>query len=376
MAASGTPPIQRRRIVLVALHFSEYAYLCAQALGLRYEVLLILDSAAAIGELGRLPAETSGLRIKFIDRAQTLPGLWKNLRDVSDFIHAFGPELIHFQEVATPLGVLLALRHRRLPMVLTVHDPRPHSGDDHYSLSQIRQRSTLALFRRLSDAAITHGELLREQLEADNPRLRGRVSSVPHGPLGGPLATQPSEPGNFLFFGRVHRYKGLGYFVEAIEQLHASGHKVKGVIAGRGPDLEPYRARIQGHPAFDLHERFIRDDELPGFFGRAHAVVLPYTDGTQSGVAAMALGYGRAVVSTRVGSVQEMVRDGDNGILVPPCDAKALTDALRRIVQEPATAHAMGERSYALGQGELSWARNAEISGQAYSQAIAQRGRA
>ncbi|MBY0237366.1 MAG: glycosyltransferase family 4 protein, partial [Burkholderiaceae bacterium] len=121
---------------------------------------------------------------------------------------------------------------------------------------------------------------------------------------------------------------------------------------------------------------FIRDDELPGFFGRAHAVVLPYTDGTQSGVAAMALGYGRAVVSTRVGSVQEMVRDGDNGILVPPCDAKALTEALRRIVKEPALAQAMGERSYALGQRELSWARNAEISSQAYSQAIAKRGRA
>jgi len=53
-----------------------------------------------------------------------------------------------------------------------------------------------------------------------------------------------------------------------------------------------------------------------------------------------------------------------------------LTEALRQIVKEPATAYAMGERSYALGQGELSWARNAEISGQAYSQAIAQRGRA
>lgn len=231
------------------------------------------------------------------------------------------------------------------------------------------------MFRRLCDVAITHGSLLLEQLENDIQRLKGKVFSVPHGPLGGPKYGSASEAGYFLFFGRVQKYKGLGYFVDAIEFLHSKGFKVKGVIAGRGPDLEPYRSRIAAHPAFELNERFIREDELPGFFGRAQAVVLPYTDGTQSGVAAMALGFGRAVVSTRVGSVQEMVRDGDNGILVPPCDADALTSALRRLLNEPGLAQAMGERSYALGQGEMSWARNAEISAQAYAKAIALRGR-
>lgn len=362
---------RKLKVVLFALHFAEYVWELAQALALDHEVLLLIDAAAAKRELGALPtALPAGLTLQPVEVKKSIAGLRSSLRECVGWVEAFQPDVLHFQEVATPLGLLVAWRLRRFPMVLTIHDPTPHSGDDGWSLSQIRQRLTLWLFRRSCDAAISHGQVLSADIVAGRPALVGRVFSVPHGPLGGPAQRQAPETGRFLFFGRIQKYKGLAYFVEAVRALHAQGLPVRGVIAGRGPDLAPLRPLIEGHPAFELHEGFIPESELPALFGAAQAVVLPYTDGTQSGVAAMALGFGRAVVSTRVGAVQEMVREGENGLLVPPRDAAALAAALRRLIETPELAQQMAERSLALGQGDLSWRRNAQISAEAYRRAI------
>ncbi|MEL4180635.1 glycosyltransferase family 4 protein [Roseateles sp. PN1] len=364
------------RVALVALHFSEYSLNLALALARNNKVLLVLSEENARAEIAaeRL-VDSPNLQIALVETARSFSGVFSCAKEISSIVRQFKPNILHCQE-AIQIGLLLAMfRLRGYPLAVTSHDPTPHSGDEVWSLSTFRRLAALRFWRSQADVLLTHGEVLAAQLLTAYPKSAGRIFSVPHGPLGGLRSTDQSVSGNFLFFGRVQKYKGLVFFMEAIERLHAEGLEVKGVIAGRGPDLEPYRSRVSAHPAFELNERFIREEELPGFFGRAQAVVLPYTDGTQSGVAAMALGYGRAVVSTRVGSVQEMVRDGDNGILVPPCDVNALTNALRRIIKEPATAYAMGERSYALGQGELSWARNAEISGQAYAKALSLRAR-
>lgn len=255
-------------------------------------------------------------------------------------------------------------------MVVTVHDPVPHSGEGIQSFKSLRHDLSQRLMRRLADVAITHGAALVQSLELQYPHLRSSTYSVPHGPLGGPPAVNDAERGTFLFFGRIHPYKGLGNFVSAIRKLHDQGLPVRGVIAGRGEDLARHRALIEGHPAFELHERYIAHDELPGLFGRAQAVVLPYIDGTQSGVGAMALGFGRAIIATRVGALQEMVRDGDNGLLVAPGDADALATAMARLMASPDEAACMGRRSVELGQTDLSWQRNAQVTLQAYEAAI------
>jgi glycosyltransferase involved in cell wall biosynthesis len=49
-----------------------------------------------------------------------------------------------------------------------------------------------------------------------------------------------------------------------------------------------------------------------------------------------ALAAGNAVITTRFGSVEELVRDGETGILVPPRDPPALAAAIRRLAADPA----------------------------------------
>jgi glycosyltransferase involved in cell wall biosynthesis len=59
---------------------------------------------------------------------------------------------------------------------------------------------------------------------------------------------------------------------------------------------------------------------------------------------------GLAIVASDVGSVPEAVHDNETGLLVPPGDAQALADALRRLLADEATRSALGERGRALAR--------------------------
>jgi glycosyltransferase involved in cell wall biosynthesis len=361
------------KIAFLALHFSEYAVRLGEQLRKEANVLLMCETVNAREELGPdfiSKVGGAGNSLAFITRNSSFFGVVRNSNELVRNVLKFCPDVIHFQEASVNFVPLSILRLKSFPLTITIHDPLPHSGAGGRSLNSLRHDFNRRLLRRLADSAITHGEALVKNVERQYPWLRGRSYSVPHGPLGGPPLDISPAIGTFLFFGRIQAYKGLGYFVAAIRKLHDQGLPVRGVIAGRGEDLARHRALIDGHPAFELHERYIAHDELPDLFGRAQAVVLPYVDGTQSGVAAMALGFGRAIIATRVGALQDMVRDGDNGLLVPAGDADALAAAMARLMAAPDEAARMGKRSVELGQADLSWQRNAEITLQAYDAAL------
>lgn len=63
---------------------------------------------------------------------------------------------------------------------------------------------------------------------------------------------------------------------------------------------------------------------------------------------------GRAIIATEVPGCREVVRDGDNGYLVPPRDARALAEAVKRLAADPEKCAAMGVRSRALVAEGLS----------------------
>ena len=66
----------------------------------------------------------------------------------------------------------------------------------------------------------------------------------------------------------------------------------------------------------------------------ADAVVLPYLEATQSGVAQIALGFEKPVIATSVGGMAETIADGQTGLIVPPGDNAALSAAILRYFQE------------------------------------------
>jgi glycosyltransferase involved in cell wall biosynthesis len=102
-----------------------------------------------------------------------------------------------------------------------------------------------------------------------------------------------------------------------------------------------------------LDLRYAPTGELPAIFARASLVVLPYRSATGCGPLQLAFGAGRPVVGSAVGGIAEAVRDGVDGILVPPGDPLALAAALCRAL-EPTTLAAL-TRGAAEAAGRFSW---------------------
>ena len=77
-----------------------------------------------------------------------------------------------------------------------------------------------------------------------------------------------------------------------------------------------------------IHDRYVPHEELPTYFGAADLVVQPYLSASGSGVCQLACGFNRPVIATRVGSLPEVIEDGENGRLVPPGDIRGLASAI------------------------------------------------
>jgi glycosyltransferase involved in cell wall biosynthesis len=65
------------------------------------------------------------------------------------------------------------------------------------------------------------------------------------------------------------------------------------------------------------------------------------------------------LVSTRVGAIPEIVRDGETGFLIPPGDALALTSALRRLICDVALRRTLGEQAARMAQADHDAGANA-----------------
>ncbi len=84
---------------------------------------------------------------------------------------------------------------------------------------------------------------------------------------------------------------------------------------------------------------------VPGVLRAADAFVLASRNEGLSNAVVEALASGLPVVATRVGGHDEVIRDGEDGILVPPSDGRALVDALGRVMGDPATAARLAARA-------------------------------
>jgi glycosyltransferase involved in cell wall biosynthesis len=140
-----------------------------------------------------------------------------------------------------------------------------------------------------------------------------------------------------LFFGFVRRYKGLRHLLNALpavrEQL-----PVKMLVVGEfWEDARPYHDLVRQldlNDAVQFYSEYVPNEQLAVYFSAADVVVLPYLEATQSGVAQIALGFETPVIATSVGGMPETIEDGKTGLIVPPADSAALSNAILKYFQD------------------------------------------
>jgi glycosyltransferase involved in cell wall biosynthesis len=149
------------------------------------------------------------------------------------------------------------------------------------------------------------------------------------------------------YVGRLRRVKGLTVLVDAWHALGPGG-AARLTIAGEGPLRGELQARIEHLALGDGVTLAGEVSDVPAVLRQADVYVQPsFVEGMPNSVLE-AMAAGLPIVATRVSGNEDLVEDGENGLLVPPGDPAALAAAIRRLVDDPALASRMGERSRAL----------------------------
>lgn len=362
------------RVLLVSYWFIEYCILLANALSERIELALVLPEKLIKMHRDLLDKRIKALPVEKYGRFS--PRQLVHISTIKHLVETVRPQVVHVQ-VNGHLRFFLAYPTRwrqDFGIVATVHDPIPHLGE-----SSSTKKIANWIVRKRADLLIVHGENLKRRLISQLGYPPERIRVMPMGSLrldtlcnstSSGLQLAHSTGPVVLFFGRIRRYKGLDYLIMAEPEVRRSFPNVKFVIAGTGDSLGPYLRFIKNIEHFEIHNEYISPEKMSSLFQRATVVVLPYVDGSQSGLIPLAYSFGKPVVVTDVGSLGEMVEGYRTGLVVPPRDAKSLAVAIKTLIADPEFASQCGQRGKIKVQTEYSWDLIAERTVEVYRDCV------
>ena len=296
----------------------------------------------------------------------------------ADFLNFNGNDLVCLQHEYGIYGgiagahILSFLRKLKMPLVTTLHTVL-REPDSH-------QRAVLEEISILSDRLIVMSEQAAEMLRDVYAVPAEKIDVIPHGVPDLPF----TDPNYFkdtlgvegksvlLTFVLLSPNKGIENVIRSLPCILAKYPDVVYIVSGathphlRKREGERYResllslAKDLGVAAnLILSNRFVSSEELIQHVGAADIYITPYRHEAQvvSGTLAIALGAGKAIISTPYWHAKELLADG-RGVIVPFEDPSAISEAVLHLLNNEAERHAMRKRAYIYSRG-TTWPKTA-----------------
>jgi sugar transferase (PEP-CTERM/EpsH1 system associated) len=200
-------------------------------------------------------------------------------------------------------------------------------------------------------------------------------------PVGGPQRDHLPEgflPPDGVLIGTVGRLAAvkdqrtlLAAFAHLNDRLPAMRDRLRLVLVGDGPLFEELEAQARAL-GIDRQLWMAGDrEDVPVLLTSMDIFVLPSLAEGISNTILEAMASALPVIATSTGGNPELVREGDNGHLVPVGDAEALAARLQQLIQDPATARGMGLRGRARIEREFNWDRTVDRYLSIYDEVLA-----
>jgi phosphatidyl-myo-inositol alpha-mannosyltransferase len=268
-----------------------------------------------------------------------------------------GYDLLHVHEPLSPSVGLLAVAQagRSLPVVGTFHANLGRS---------VALAAAGPLLGRAYDRLAGRIAVSASARDTWQGRFGGTMAVVPNGvapeffagpqPLDGWKDAGPTV----LFVGRLERRKGLAYLVRAFLRLKPAFPRLRLLVVGRDDRhaRDKAMAMVPARLRSDLvFAGAVPQAELPSYFASADIFCAPSLGGESFGIVLVeAMAVGLPVVCSDIGGYRDVVRDGTDGLLVPPRDPEALAEALAGLLDHPARLAAMGQAA-AVAARRYAW---------------------
>lgn len=297
----------------------------------------------------------------------------------AEFLNFNGNDLVCLQHEYGIYGgdaggyILTLLRKLKMPIVTTLHTVLQIPNPD--------QRAVLEEIATLSDRLVVMSTLAAELLRVVYAVPQEKIDIIPHG------VPEMSfmDPNYFkdrfgtegksvlLTFGLLSPNKGIENVIRSLPAILAKHPNVVYIVSGvthphiRRRDGESYREGLKAlaeelgvSSQLILNNRFMSAEELIEHVGAADIYITPYRQEAQvvSGTLAIALGAGKAIISTPYWHANELLANG-RGVIVPFDDPKSIAKAALHLLDNDAERHAMRKRAY-LHSRETTWPKTAQ----------------
>jgi glycosyltransferase involved in cell wall biosynthesis len=294
-------------------------------------------------------------RFSVSDRARFATKLAEHVPDMLRYRrHARQADVVHWQWLSVqPVDAYLL--PRKQPRLMTAHDVLPREP----------RPGQIGATRRLlgkMDAVVVHSQHGANRLRAELGLEPERIHVIPHGafdyltslrderPLPPELAAV--EGPVVLFFGLVRPYKGVDLLIEAFHDIEGAELWVVGMPRMPLDPLRELASEVRGRVRFV--SRFVDDNEIPAYFRRADIVALPYRAIDQSGVLYTALAFGKPIVVSSVGGLDEVAAEGA-ARSVPPNAPVELAAAIQELLDKPEERELLAQAAATASAGRYSW---------------------
>lgn len=331
-----------------------YNFRLTQARFLRslgWEVLL---SSPAGDFSDRLQAEGFRWLPWNLGRKTTTPWTeWAAIREMTALYQLEAPDLVHHYTIKPSIYGSIAARRAGVPGIVNSITGRGFvflEGGARIRLLRalvhwmyryaFRRPNLRAIFENQSDLEY----FIRQRLI--EPGRAVLVESVGVDPEVYTPSPPPDGTPVVMMAARMLWDKGVGEFVEAARLIGAP-HRARAVLVGGPDEGNPSSvpvAQLEAYRNEGVVEWWGFQDDMNAVLARCSIFVLPtkYAEGVPVALLEAAA-CGRPIVTTTVPGARDAVVDGENGLLVPPGDARALAAALERLLPDPETRGRMGQ---------------------------------
>lgn len=250
-------------------------------------------------------------------------------------------DVLHVNSMTVFILTALPIKFARKKLIFHMHDTLL-SSDEGGNIEGAAQRVLLFFMKYYADAVIVPSDFVRNSITDKCGCMRSKIYRIHNGidikELETKKVSKSSNRVDLISFGRVVREKGFDLGIKAISILkHRYGKKIKYQIIGDGARLEELRHLASDMKVDNLVSFEGFQNHIHSYVAHADIVLVPSTWQVPFGLSIVeSWALRKVVIATSVGAIPEIIKDGENGFLVPTENApEKIAEKILLILNRP-----------------------------------------